>query len=257
MVSRIAAFVIWAAVAASIVFWAMRLWATAHCRAGACHRGVHRQRLQWRPRVGCSAWIAPPTAPAVAAAPQAQADARFRLIGVVAPRAGRRQGRRAGADRHRRQAAQGLSRGSSRSMANWCCWGCIRAARRSGREASRRRWHSSFRPCRRRVPERSLVRRSQSRRRGRPPPCRRGCRSRHRPRPCRRCRRRRMPTRPNAQPDPANRRPTRRPQALAVPPPSTAARRPDAPVALRGPAQRRHVRHRTYTRRQPGAQPVR
>ena len=29
MVSRIAAFVIWAAVAASIVFWALRLWAQA------------------------------------------------------------------------------------------------------------------------------------------------------------------------------------------------------------------------------------
>ena len=93
----------------------------------------------------------------MAAAPQAQADARFRLIGVVAPRAAAAKRRRAGADRHRRQAAQGLSRGRARSMANWCCRRCIRAARRSGRAASRRRWRSSCRRCRRRPPARCRV----------------------------------------------------------------------------------------------------
>jgi general secretion pathway protein C len=79
----VAAFMIWAAVAASAVFWALRLWSTpiatpAHATvvAGA---GAHQGDLA---RVlGSDA--AKPTG-AAAAAP---ADARFKLVGVVAPRA--------------------------------------------------------------------------------------------------------------------------------------------------------------------------
>lgn len=85
MVSRLAAFVIWAAIAASMVFWGMRLWvkpiaapghATLVSTASAAKGDLSRL-------FGTDA------APAVAAAglpPPAQADARFKLIGVVAPR---------------------------------------------------------------------------------------------------------------------------------------------------------------------------
>ncbi len=82
MVSRFAAFVIWAAVAASIVFWALRLWvqpaavpahATLVSSASAFNGDLSRL-------FGTDAEPA-----AVAAA--APADPRFKLIGVVAPRA--------------------------------------------------------------------------------------------------------------------------------------------------------------------------
>lgn len=85
MISRIAAFVIWAAVAASIVFWMLRLGARpidppAHATLVSTASGF---------RGDLSRVFGPdiqPPAPAMAAAPQVQADARFRLIGVVAPR---------------------------------------------------------------------------------------------------------------------------------------------------------------------------
>lgn len=86
MLSRLAAFVIWAAVAASIVFWAMRLWATPI--ATPAHGTVVSTASGFNGDLGRVFGVdAPPTAAAMAAAPQVQADARFRLIGVVAPRA--------------------------------------------------------------------------------------------------------------------------------------------------------------------------
>jgi general secretion pathway protein C len=86
MLSRLAAFVIWAAVAASIVFWAMRLWATPI--AAPAHGTVASTTSGFNGDLGRVFGVdAPPTIAAMAAAPQAQADARFRLIGVVAPRA--------------------------------------------------------------------------------------------------------------------------------------------------------------------------
>jgi len=86
MVSRIAAFVIWAAVAASAVFWAMRLWptpiaapvhVTVVSTAGAFNGDLSRVLGADMPVAGL-----PETG-----APQVVADERFRLIGVVAPRA--------------------------------------------------------------------------------------------------------------------------------------------------------------------------
>ena len=86
MVSRFAAFVIWAAVALSIVFWALRLGATpiaapAHATVVSMAGGFNGDLSRV---FGVDA--PPPTGMAMAA-PQVQADARFRLIGVVAPRA--------------------------------------------------------------------------------------------------------------------------------------------------------------------------
>jgi general secretion pathway protein C len=87
MVSRFAAFVIWAAVAASIVFWAMLLWvkptpvpahATLVSAADAFNGDLSRL-------FGSDA---EPAAPISGAAPVAAQDARFELIGVVAPLAG-------------------------------------------------------------------------------------------------------------------------------------------------------------------------
>ncbi len=85
MVSRIAAFVIWAAVAASIVFWVMRLGAKpiaapAHASVVSTASGFSGDLSR------IFGTDPPPSTLAVAAAPQPQADARFRLIGVVAPR---------------------------------------------------------------------------------------------------------------------------------------------------------------------------
>ncbi|MCU0919850.1 MAG: hypothetical protein MUF16_05870 [Burkholderiaceae bacterium] len=86
MLSRLAAFVIWAAVAASIVFWAMRLWVTPI--AVPAHGTVASTSAGFNGDLGRVFGVdTPPTAVAQAAAPQVQADARFRLIGVVAPRA--------------------------------------------------------------------------------------------------------------------------------------------------------------------------
>lgn len=83
MPARFAAFVIWAAVAASAVFWALRLWsapiatpsyATVVATAGAFQGDTARV-------LGSDA--APATPAVLAPAP---ADARFKLVGVVAPR---------------------------------------------------------------------------------------------------------------------------------------------------------------------------
>lgn len=84
MVSRFAAFVIWAAVAASIVFWALRLWAQpiavpAHATVVATASGFKGDPARV---LGTDA----PVAQASMAAPPMQTDSRFRLIGVVAPR---------------------------------------------------------------------------------------------------------------------------------------------------------------------------
>jgi general secretion pathway protein C len=87
MVSRIAAFVIWAAIAASAVFWAMRLWVKpaatpAHATLVSTVSGFNGDLSRlFGPD-------AAPAGPAVAsgAPPPPQADARFKLIGVVAPR---------------------------------------------------------------------------------------------------------------------------------------------------------------------------
>ena len=84
MVSRFAAFVIWAAVAASIVFWAMRLGAQpiavpAHVTVVAASNAYKGDLARV---LGADE---PPPAVASAAAPP-PADPRFKLIGVVAPR---------------------------------------------------------------------------------------------------------------------------------------------------------------------------
>jgi general secretion pathway protein C len=85
MVSRFAAFVIWAAVAFSSVFWAMRLWAKPI--AAPAHATVVSTASGFQGDLGrVLGTDAPPPVQAAAAAPQGQADARFRLIGVVAPR---------------------------------------------------------------------------------------------------------------------------------------------------------------------------
>jgi general secretion pathway protein C len=84
MVSRIAAFVTWAAVAACVVFWAMRLWAQpiaapAQAIVVSTASGFNGDLK----RV-----FGPDAPPAQAmAAVVVPADPRFRLIGVVAPRA--------------------------------------------------------------------------------------------------------------------------------------------------------------------------
>ena len=85
MVSRLAAFVIWAAVAASGVFWAARLWATPmpvpeHATLVST-ASASRGDLA---RLFGSTAVAP--AP-VTGEPVVATDARFQLIGVVAPRA--------------------------------------------------------------------------------------------------------------------------------------------------------------------------
>jgi general secretion pathway protein C len=86
MLSRIAAFVIWGAVAASIVFWALRLGAQPI--AAPAHATLVSNASGFKGDL--SRVFGPDPAPlamaTVAAAPQVQADARFRLIGVIAPR---------------------------------------------------------------------------------------------------------------------------------------------------------------------------
>lgn len=86
MVSRFAAFVIWAAVALSIVFWALRLGAApivapAHATVVSMAGGFKGDLSRV---FGADA---PPLAGMAMAPPPVQADARFHLIGVVAPRA--------------------------------------------------------------------------------------------------------------------------------------------------------------------------
>jgi general secretion pathway protein C len=86
MLSRFGAFVIWAAVAASIVFWALRLGARP------LSAPAHAQVVSTASAVGADlsrlfGVDAPAALPAVGVEPVVQADARFRLVGVVAPRA--------------------------------------------------------------------------------------------------------------------------------------------------------------------------
>jgi general secretion pathway protein C len=84
MVSRLAAFVIWASVAATGVFWAARLWATpvpvpAHATlvsTASASRGDLARLF------GTTAVAAAP----VPGVPVVVTDARFQLVGVVAPR---------------------------------------------------------------------------------------------------------------------------------------------------------------------------
>lgn len=84
MVSRFAAFVIWAAVGASLVYWVLQLWsrpiaAPAHALLVSAADGFNGDASRV---LGTDA---APQAPAAAEA--APADSRFRLVGVVAPRA--------------------------------------------------------------------------------------------------------------------------------------------------------------------------
>lgn len=90
MVSRSAAFVIWAAVAASIVFWVLRLWAQPI--AVPAHATVVATAGGFKGDVGRVLGNDAPAAVASMAAPPVQADSRFRLIGVVAPRSSTAQG---------------------------------------------------------------------------------------------------------------------------------------------------------------------
>jgi general secretion pathway protein C len=85
MVSRVAAFVIWAAVAASVVYWALKLWvrpmgAPAHAVVVSTSDAFSGDPSRV---LGADAPV--PHEP-TAAAPQAPQDPRFRLIGVVASR---------------------------------------------------------------------------------------------------------------------------------------------------------------------------
>jgi general secretion pathway protein C len=91
MVARFAAFVIWAALAASAVFWGTRLTArptpvpehAAVVTPGGALNGDLTRLLGADP---------PPQAAAVAAAAAPPAEARYRLVGVVAPRSGAANG---------------------------------------------------------------------------------------------------------------------------------------------------------------------
>jgi general secretion pathway protein C len=85
MVSRVAAFVIWAAVAASAVFWTLRLGTKPI--AVPDHATVVSTSSAFNGDLGrlFGPDAQPPTAGVEALAP-APADSRFRLIGVVAPR---------------------------------------------------------------------------------------------------------------------------------------------------------------------------
>lgn len=89
MVSRFAAFVIWAAVAASIVFWALRLWAQP--MAVPAHATVVAMAGGFKGDMGRVLGADVPVALASMAAVPLQTDSRFRLIGVVAPRSSRAQ----------------------------------------------------------------------------------------------------------------------------------------------------------------------
>jgi general secretion pathway protein C len=86
MVSRIAAFVTWAAVAASIVFWAVRLWVQG--TPVPANTVVVSNASGFNGDLGRVLGVdaAPAEMPMAAEAPRAPADARFRLVGVVAPR---------------------------------------------------------------------------------------------------------------------------------------------------------------------------
>jgi general secretion pathway protein C len=84
MVSRWAALAVWAAVAASVVFWALRLWPAAPAPAAPVVASAppaasvaDLQRL-----LGTD----PPPPPPPSEEPVPAADARFQLVGVLSPR---------------------------------------------------------------------------------------------------------------------------------------------------------------------------
>jgi general secretion pathway protein C len=84
MVARLAAFVIWAAVAASAVYWGLQLWvrpsaAPEHAAVVSAASGFSGDL-----RLVLGEDAPPPVA--TGDAPVVRADARYRLIGVVAPR---------------------------------------------------------------------------------------------------------------------------------------------------------------------------
>ncbi len=84
MLPRLAAFVIWAAVAASVVFWALQLWSRpiavpAQAVLVSTADGFHGDTARV---LGTDAAL-----PGLPAAEPVAADPRFRLLGVVAPRA--------------------------------------------------------------------------------------------------------------------------------------------------------------------------
>jgi len=85
MVSRFAAFVIWAAVAASLVFWALRL-GSRPIEAPAHARVVSPATAQQGDLAKLLGADAPASVQVAAVSQAAPADTRFRLIGVVAPR---------------------------------------------------------------------------------------------------------------------------------------------------------------------------
>jgi general secretion pathway protein C len=85
MAARLSAFVIWALVAAGVVFWGYRFW------GGASPLPAHAQivREDGSPRADLTRLLgaAPVVADAAATAPAAESS-RFRLVGVLAPKAG-------------------------------------------------------------------------------------------------------------------------------------------------------------------------
>ena len=102
---RLLSFAVWALVAASAVFWLTRLLARADAGTRACRDGeANTRRL---PSADLSRLLGS-TRVAAAVRPRRRSepavDARFKLIGVVAPRSVGRPDR-AGADRGRQQAA--------------------------------------------------------------------------------------------------------------------------------------------------------
>ena len=82
MLARLSAFVIWALVAATAVFWGLRLFVTApQTPPGAVAVGdATAVRVDLSRLLGAA-----PVAPVAAAA---EASSRFRLLGIMAPRAG-------------------------------------------------------------------------------------------------------------------------------------------------------------------------
>ena len=85
MVSRIAAFVTWAAVAASVAFWGLRLWTQP--LAAPAQATVVAPATGFKGDLGRLFGVEAPVPAMSAVATPVPADPRFRLIGVVAPRA--------------------------------------------------------------------------------------------------------------------------------------------------------------------------
>jgi general secretion pathway protein C len=83
MLARLCAFVIWALVAATAVFWGLRLWVTAP--AAPAHAVAVGEAAALRGDLSRLLGAAPVAVAAAAATPEAAS--RFRLIGVMAPRA--------------------------------------------------------------------------------------------------------------------------------------------------------------------------